>query len=397
MKSTTILDFKKPMQTRAVGEKSAPLLFRTRALFTQSLVVRPSAVGLAIALPAFAGASAASEPVQEAARAHKSSLGQYALPDSFLHVTAWTFVAPQEWTRTGGVYWTGRLLPLAYYSELKITNSKGSEQLELFPTAIYVATRDPMWAAGPLTCPYLQADECIRRILLPQYRPRARDVKVIAIDKQPRQLLAEGEARVRAQGAAQCDVRAARVLVEYQEGERTMREMFFCTLMALPAGGGPTVWCVERALGLRADKENFEQSYRMLGLITSSLRENQSWVAARGRQLRAMVPPPTPRNSAGGPSILDVSRSISRNNDEFLKNIDAVNTARLNTPASDGWTRAYRNTERVVNPSTGEEMDVAGGYLQYYQDYSDRIYASNDPTDFYLQTRIGGTVLQPAQ
>jgi len=65
----------------------------------------------------------------------------------------------------------------------------------------------------------------------------------------------------------------------------------------------------------------------------------------------------------GAPSIQDASRSISRNNDQFLKNIDAVNQQRLNT-ADDGWTRAFRNPERVRNPSTGGEMHVTGGYRQ---------------------------------
>ena len=342
------------------------------------------------------GGEAAAQPSPSAATPTPTpALGQYAMPDPFLHQTAWTFVAPEAWKRTGGVYWTGRLLPLAYYSELTVTNPKGSEQLELFPTAIYVATQNSLLAAGRPTCPYLQADECVRRILLPKYRPQARNLKVLGVDKEPRQLLAEAAARARTQGAARCDIRAARVLVEYEEGERSIREMFFCTLMAPPATQGPIVWCIERTLGLRAEKDQFEPSYRTLGLMASSLRENQSWVLARGRQLRAMIPPPTPHTGgSGGPSILDVSRSISRNNDEFLKNIDSINTARLNTPSSDGWTRAYRNTERVVNPSTGEAMDVTGGYLQYYQDYSGRIYGSNDPTDFYLQTKVGGTVLQ---
>ncbi len=132
-----------------------------------------------------------------------------------------------------------------------------------------------------------------------------------------------------------------------------------------------------------------------MDLIAGSLRENQAWVQARGRQLRAMIPPATPPGNRSL-SILDVSRSISRNNDQFLKNIDAINKQRLNTTASDGWTRAFRNTERQVNPTTGEEMDVAGGYLQYYQDYSGRIYGSNDPTDFYQQLKIRGTLLEPA-
>ncbi|MBI5387024.1 MAG: hypothetical protein HZA90_20310 [Verrucomicrobia bacterium] len=324
------------------------------------------------------------------------SLAQYALQDPVLHLTAWSFVAPVDWHRSGGVYWTGRLLPLAYYSELTIKNPRGSEQLQLFPTAIYVAAENPMWAAGRPVSPYLQADECIRRILIPKHRPQARNVKVLASDK-PAQLVSEASARTRTQGVAGCDVRAARVLVEYTESDRSFREMFFCTLVSPPTAQGPTVWCIERALGLRAEKDEFERSYRTLGLIASSLRENQDWVLARGRQLRSMIPSPTPRTGAGAPSILDVSRSISRNNDQFLKNIDALHTQRLNTPASDGWTRSYRNTERVVNPTTGEEMEVGGGYLQYYQDYSGRIYSSNDPTDFYLQTKVGGTVLEPVR
>ncbi len=73
-----------------------------------------------------------------------------------------------------------------------------------------------------------------------------------------------------------------------------------------------------------------------------------------------------------------------------------TNSQRLNTPSSDGWTRSFRNTERRVKPTTGEVIDVTGGYLQYYQDYSGRIYGSNDPNDFYLQAKIGGTVLEPA-
>jgi hypothetical protein len=324
----------------------------------------------------------------------RARLAQYALPDPALGCTAWSFVAPVSWNKQGGVYWTGRLMPLAYYTELKLSDPGGRGQVELFPTVIYADTANPILASGRPTSAYLQADECVRRILIPKHRPRAQSVRIIATDKQPAQLLAEARARARTQAVADCDIRAARVLVEYEEGGRTMREMFFCTLMSPRLSTPPRVWCIERAMGLRIPKDDFDQGFRPLGLVASSLRENQDWVKARGQKLRSMIPPPTPHGGSGGPSILDVSRSISRNNDQFLKNIDAINTQRLNTPSSDGWSRAFRNTESMHNPTTGEQIDVTGGYLQYYQDYSGRIYGSNDPTDFYLQTKIGGTVLE---
>ena len=103
--------------------------------------------------------------------------------------------------------------------------------------------------------------------------------------------------------------------------------------------------------------------------------------------------------SLSGPVRLDIEKE-GGSIDEYdngrqgsLQPENAINTSRLNTPASDGWSRAFRNTESMRNPTTGEQIDVTGGYLQYYQDYSGRIYGSNDPTDFYLQTKIGGTVL----
>jgi hypothetical protein len=364
----------------------------TAFLLTASLLAGPWPAGAA----APGGEAAASAPSTAAPPTPK--LGQYAVADPVLHLTAWTFVAPVDWRRSGGVYWTGRLTPVAYYSELTIANPNGSEQMQMLPGAVYVATQNQLWASGRPMAPYMQADECVRRVLLPKYRPKARNPRVVAVDRQPRQLVAEAGSRARTQGVSQCDVRAARVLVEYEEAGRPIREMFFCTLMAPPAARGPVTWCIERTLGMRAEKDRFDQAYRLLGLIASSLRENQDWVMARGRQLRTMVPPPTSPSggSGGGPSILDVSRSIARNGDEFLKNIDSINTQRLNLPGTDGWSRAFNNTENMVNPSTGEQMGVTGGYLQYYQDYAGRIYGSNDPTDFYQQLKIGGTVLQPA-
>jgi hypothetical protein len=323
------------------------------------------------------------------------NLGQFVLSDPVLGMNAWTFVAPADWKRSGGVYWTGQLIPIAYYSKLTVVNPTNRDQFELFPTLIFVATDNPLWAGGRPTSPFLQADESVTRILLPRFRPQARNVKVLSVDKQAAQLITEARVRARTQGVLGCEIRAARVCVEYEEANATFREMFFCTLAAPPpTGAGPLVWCVERAFGLRVEKARFESSYRLLGLIASSLRENQDWVLARGRRLRAMIPPPTPTQGSGSPSILDVSRSISRNNDQFLKNIDAIHTQRLNSPASDGWTRAFRNTDLRQNPTTGEQIEVSGGYLQYYQDYSGRIYGSNDPTDFYQQLKIGGTVLE---
>jgi hypothetical protein len=242
---------------------------------------------------------------------------QYALPDPHLRVTAWTFVAPADWKVDGGVSWTGRLIPgPAYSTSLTVRSPDAAVEYRLFPIFTFVETGNPLVAGGIEVMRVQDPADCIRGIILPRCRAGARDVRVVSAEGLPK-MAEEAAAAARASGLQADGLRVAsgRGLVTYVEDGKSIEEMIYCTVAALPNPRvGATGWAVDRAFSYRAERGKLEPSMAVLGTIGCSMRENPEWVAARRRELQRIVAAaaPPPRVSAGsrGRSILDVSRSI---------------------------------------------------------------------------------------
>lgn len=327
-------------------------------------------------------------------------LGQYALPDPYLHCMAWTFVAPVEWKREGGVYWTGSLTPgPAYSTTLSIRNPEGTQEFTLYPIFMFVQTDYAPQAGGIEIQRLMDPPTCIRQIILPRCRRDVRDVQTIASEPLPK-LAEQTIEQARASGLAGIQgalVTSARMLVEYTVQGTRMEEMIYCTVAAMPGPMGSVSWGVDRAFSYRAEKGKLRDAMPILGTIGSSLKENSQWVASRRQRLQQLVaarsqPPRTTLNS-GGPSILDVSRKMARDQDDFLRSTDASIAAR--DRASGVYGSVPRNTQLTRDPVLGEQVEVENGYLHYYRDYYGRVYGSDlNATDFYTQYHISATELQ---
>ncbi len=95
------------------------------------------------------------------------------------------------------------------------------------------------------------------------------------------------------------------------------------------------------------------------------------------------------------PRPLDVSRQMARDQDRFLRGVDAPFAARLNSPGLNAGTAAQRGVSGMENPVTGERVDVPNGYLRYFQDNLGRVYGSNDMIgDPYVNYHINVTELR---
>ncbi|MGE5610653.1 MAG: PDZ domain-containing protein [Bacillota bacterium] len=330
-----------------------------------------------------------------AKNAQKVQLVEYAIQDPQLRCPAMAFVAPEGWTRQGAVLWTGHVVP-ACITVLRVANPQGSEEFNLYPT-IPFTTGDPQQAFGAARCRYMDPAECIREIIIPRCRPEAQQGRVLGYEEMPQMAKQEAQ-RIAGFGFPVGEVKAGRTLMEYSRDGRKTLEMFYCitTAMETPAG---VLWSVDIAFSYRADKERFYGEMPLFNWMAVCLKENPQWTAARLARVRAMVNrmypviPPTASNS--GPSILDVSKSISRNNDRFIANIDKINTDRLNT--GDAWSSAFRNTATLVDPAAGEKIyNVQGAneYQRMFRTDQGTIYGSNDPSyDPWVNDHIRATEL----
>ncbi len=324
-------------------------------------------------------------------------LVEYSLEDPQLKCLAWSFVAPPDWTRQGAVVWTGHMAP-SCYTVLRLANPKGSEVFELYPT-IPFTTGDPQQAFGATRSQYLEPAECIRQIIIPWCRPEARQGKVLGTEDMPN--LAKQEIRrIAALGMTGVDVKAARSLVQYTLNDREVLEMFYCITTAkdMPLG---RIWSVDIAFSYRAEKDRFYGVMPLLNWMAVCLKENPEWTRARVARVVEMVNrrypviQATARNS--GPSILDVSKSMARDNDRFISNIDKINTSRLNT--GDAWTSAFRNTQTLIDPTTSEKIyNAPGGYARTFRTDLGTIYSTNDPLyDPWVNDHIRASELRQAK
>jgi hypothetical protein len=322
-------------------------------------------------------------------------LAQHVLPDPYLKLTAWTFLAPHGWSVAGGVSWNPKGSPW-YNTVLTVRNPRGSEEYHRFPTFMFAQTGNPVLANGAEIRPVLDPVQAILQVLAPRCRPEVQQLRVVASEPLPR-LADSAVAEARAFSLPLLRAGSARVHVEYLLGGRPMEEMLYCTTASFQMRGLVS-WMIDKAFSYRAEKGRLREAFPLLGTIAASLAENPQWVAARRQAMARMVAAATrpPATAAGRLSILDVSRSMARDQDSFLKGLDSSFSARLNSPGLNAWSEAYRGVQTLHNPATGRAVTVENGYQRYFQDNLGRIYGSNDRIgDPYVNYKISATELNP--
>jgi len=295
---------------------------------------------------------------------------------------------------TGGVSWNPRGTPW-YSTALDVHNPQGGEEYRKFPTYMFAWTQYPPLANGAEIRPVLDAVQAIQQIVAPRCRPESRQGRVVASERLPKlaQPILEASRRYH---IPLLQANAARVLMEYPLDGRTMEEMFYCTAFSYQLQG-MVGWMIEPAFSYRAEKGRLKDAFPVLGTIAASMAENPQWVAARRQAMSRMVASASrpPQTTAGRLGILDVSRSMSRDQDTFLKGLDSSFSARLDSPGLDAWSQAYRGTTTLQSPTTGP-VTVSNGYQRYFQDNLGRIYGSNDLIgDPYVDYHINATELTP--
>lgn len=320
-------------------------------------------------------------------------MSQYVIPDPFLGCPAWTFLAPRDWTKQGGVAWTGGLAP-AYYTDLTIRNPQGTEEFRLFPIFVFADTAQPVLANGAEIRRYADPAASIRDIIIPRCRREIQGGRFIASERLPQFANKAAEIARAVMPGARAD--AARTLVEYTLRDRQMEEMFFCVTIAAQ-GMGVVHWAIDRPVSLRAQKGKLEAAFPVLGTIAGSLYENPGWVSMRreelARRVAARSRPPQTSVGGGGPSILDVSRGMAKAQDDFRKGLNQSSAAR--DRATQSWTEAFRGVHARENPVTHETIYVPNGYERYYETNLGTRFGSNDVIgDPWVNYHINAVELQ---
>lgn len=327
-------------------------------------------------------------------------LVQYVIPDPYLRMNAWTLVAPKDWKVDGGVSWIGKLdPPPAYVTQISAMAPDGSASYMTLPLFFFIQTDNPMLAGNGEIAPVMDPKTCIERVILPRCRAQAQNVKIIGFEALPKMIeRTQKNAALAGLNPANLKIDAGRALVEYSFNGNAFEEFVYCSVVATQTPTG-ILWCTDEVFAYSAPKGKLKDAMPVLGTIASSVRRNPTWAQASRQELARIVaansrPPQVAAGSGGTLSILDVSKSMARDQDSFIKGLNASAAARDHALSISHGN--ILGQQPMYDPALGEPVNVPNGYLNYYRDYYGVVHGSDlNAADFYSAYHMNTTQLTP--
>lgn len=219
------------------------------------------------------------------------------------------------------------------------------------------------WNGMPVVAMPAAADY-LTRMLFPELRPGARDVRVIETQERPDVVAALQQmpvAQAMRQQGGQYYPQAVTVTVGYEEGGVRYREILFVALEGFSLMG-VELWANPFTIVARAPEAEFEAYGPVARIVINSFALNPQWLRAemQGQIQRAEIVQNTLRELAG------IDAEIARNRSETMSRINNDQYLTLT------------NQERYVNPHTGQEELGSNEWKHRWENSSGEIIYTDD-------------------
>ncbi len=297
-------------------------------------------------------------------------------------IPAFRVMAPAEWRISGGLTWNAALANLVT-SNVAITAPDGSAGVFVHPANLFISGQiEAQWQRGQLYLGMIvmpipdSPTEFIRQIVLPRQRPGARGIRLISQKDLPE--WAENIAAANRQPGGMTRGFGTCTRFAYTENGSAWEEDFYCVVLVVQPGMGPAniFWQADRNLSIRAGKGRLDALKPLANAFVNSFRLDPGWFARFNKVQQQWI-------AARQQGIADagaLSRAISRSNDAF----DAALTRSWHTrqQAEDRAGREFseyiRGTENYNDPSSGNSVELPGGYDRAWTNSLGEYILSND-------------------
>lgn len=354
----------------------APLLPLVLAALTLAACGSGAQAGQAPSAPAAAApAKSASAPLK---------LRKIEVHDPGIGCTAFSMLVPDGWKHEGGVVWQHQYSNLAS-GKFRVSDPQSAAVLEVFPVipacwdesgGMISFSQGQNYMGNLVYPPPRDAREYAERYFVPGYRASARALKVVGQTPLP-DVAREVEKNVQEAGV-QKSVSAGKVRLEYEEGGKAIAEDVYLTIVRArsPLMPSMTIWSLEHQYSFRAEKERLDALAPLLQAMVASVRVDLRWYAGYAQVVEL-------QRQGQMQSIRDageLSRRISRNNDEILASMRSSWQARQ--ASQDRMAREFsesiRGVETYHQPFEEREIQLPSGYRDVWTNRAGEYVFSND-------------------
>lgn len=287
---------------------------------------------------------------------------------------AFSLLIPKGWQTMGGIYHVDPTTPNGFTNSvapkgnfLVKKDEAGTVMLHWLPDYWCCDTRlspagqmglfpQGSYYNGMLVMPCPSAADFLLRLVLPQLRPDAANVRVVRVEAL--QDVAGAYQRQAALPGIQYD--AARVTVGYEQGGMAYKEYLSCVIENLgPSGAG--MWQNRQTVCARAPFDEFAAWEKVGAMIYDSVRFDPHWLEAAARATRQR----TQNAQATQRYIQGVGRQIV----EHRQN--------TNAEIRHGGYLLVTGQDDYINPHTGETEIRPDGWKHHWQNSAGEVVVSN--------------------
>jgi len=309
---------------------------------------------------------------------------------------AFSFLAPVDWQVEGGLVWRAHPTMPASVA-MRVSNPKGLEQLENFPTLAFSwggylpvsgFPQGSIYLGNEVQPPVRDAIAYLKERHLPRTRANVQ-AKIVKTEELPKLAEAARQAEPAPPlGGPQMVFTAGRVRIEYQLEGKAVEEDLYCVLnsMALPTGN-MTIQIADKLCGLRAPKGQLDQATKLFETMIHSSRINLQWFSRYSQLVQALTQAQMNQIRAAGELSRYISRTSSEISDMMRQSYEQRQASqdRINK----NWSQYMRGVDEYHDPVAGRPVELPSGYQNAWVSGSGE-YIVTDSLNFNPNVELDG-------
>ncbi|HGE73176.1 TPA: hypothetical protein ENX78_20260 [Candidatus Poribacteria bacterium] len=307
-------------------------------------------------------------------------------------IEAFRMLIPSDWKFDGKIYWLLDNPAMPAVSAFKVTNTKGSEELEVFPNQMYFWSTNPLTLSlKPVGSRYFGAEvrqpvgplEFLQTILIPKARNNVSNLRIVEKELVPE--LARQLSKMQQTPGITTTADAGKMKVEYQLNGKLYEEVFFAVIesMTYPIQSiygvtANTNWMGDYLFSFKAEKGKLDASAKIFQAMVSSFQLNPQWFNKYNQLVEFLI-----RNQIQQiQTIGQISRIISQTSNEISDMMMETYQNRQSAydRISENFSQAIRGVDSYYNPIEQRNIELPSGYKNAWTNSLGEYILSDDPT-----------------
>jgi hypothetical protein len=303
-------------------------------------------------------------------------------------IEALSMLIPADWNTAGDVKWVldNPIMPATV--SFRVTNPKGSEVFELFPSLSLFWTNNQMLLGlfpagsryfGSEVSPLVEPADAFSKFILPRYRSGVQNLKVIN-----QQIAPDVANPPSPQNPLQTSVKAAQIRVEYSAGGKLMEDEIFCKVEAvyIPIQGlaGTTTnvnWAITNISSFSAEKGKLDASARIFQTVSRSTKLSPQWFSKFNQVVAYLIKNQIQKIQSAG----ELSRLLAQTSDQISNDMmQSYNDQQsVNDKIADNFDQYVRGVDSYYDPIEQKQVELPSGYNNAWTNANGEYVVADNP------------------